>query len=117
MKAPKRKPYKQIYIVNLIKIMKTINPDLVIGNFCTGYLEDALDNSNFKFTTGYIAFTSFENAGYIDPLKGMNEFSYESERGDRERIDHVFSKSDNIEAKYVDMLYYGYDHKAIKVKL
>ena len=117
VKAPKRKPYKQIFIVNLIKIVKTLNPDLIIGNFCTGYLEDALDDNNFKFTTGYIAFASLENAGFIDPLKGKNEYSYESERGDRERIDHVFANVELIEAKYIDMLYYGYDHKAIKVKL
>lgn len=117
VKAPKRKPYKQIYIVNLIKIAKTFNPDLIIGNFCTGYLEDALDDANFKFTTGYIAFASLENAGYIDPLKGKNEYSYESDRGDRERIDHVFTSIDIIEAKYIDMLYYGYDHKGLKVKL
>ncbi|MBQ4571341.1 MAG: endonuclease/exonuclease/phosphatase family protein [Bacilli bacterium] len=117
VKAPKRKPYKQIFIVNLIKLAKTLNPDLIIGNFSTGYLEDALDDNSFKFTTGYIAFASFENAGYTDPLKGKNEYTYESERGDRERIDHVFTCVDLDEAKYIDMLYYGYDHKAIKVKL
>lgn len=117
VKAPKRKPYKQIFIVNLIKLAKTLNPSLILGNFCTGYLEDALDDNSFKFTTGYIAFASLENAGYSDPLKGKNEFTYESERGDRERIDHVFTSVELVEAKYVDMLYYGYDHKAIKVKL
>lgn len=117
VKAPKSKPYKQIYIVNLIKIVKETNPELIIGNFVTGYLEDALDSSNFKFTTGYIAFASLENAGYVDPLKGINEYSYESDRGDRERIDHIFTNSKVIDAKYVDMLYYGYDHKGMKVKL
>ena len=116
VKAPKSKPYKQIFIVNLIKIVKETNPSLIIGNFVTGYLEDALDTSNFKFTTGYIAFASLENAGYVDPLKGQNEYSYESERGDRERIDHIFTNIDLIDAKYVDMLYYGFDHKGIKVK-
>ena len=111
------KTYENIFIVNLIKLAKTLNPDLIIGNFSTGYLEDALDDNSFKFTTGYIAFASFENAGYTDPLKGKNEYTYESERGDRERIDHVFTCVDLDEAKYIDMLYYGYDHKAIKVKL
>ena len=50
-------------------------------------------------------------------MKGLNEYSYESERGDRERIDHVFVNEEIVEAKYVDMLYYGYDHKAIKLKI
>ena len=104
------------YIVNLIKIVKETNPSLIIGNFVTGYLEDALDASNFKFTTGYIAFASLENVGYVDPLKGINEYSYESDRGDRERIDHIFTNIELIDAKYVDMLYYGYDHKGMKVK-
>ena len=44
--------------------LKETNPSLIIGNFVTGYLEDALDTSNYKFTTGYIAFASLENAGY-----------------------------------------------------
>ena len=117
VKAPKQKPYKQIFIVNLIKKVKELSPSIIIGNFNTGYLEDALDNSNFKFTTGYISFAALETDGYIDPMKGLNEYSYESERGDRERIDHVFVNEEIVEAKYVDMLYYGYDHKAIKLKI
>lgn len=117
VKSPRNKPYKQIFIVNLIQKVKELNPSIIIGNFNTGYLEDALDNNNFKFTTGYIAFASFENVGFVDPMKGLCEFSFESDRGDRERIDHVFVKEDIVEAKYVDMLYYGYDHKAIKLKL
>ena len=117
VKAPKQKPYKQIFIVNLLQKVKELVPSIIIGNFNTGYLEDALDSSNFKFTTGYISFTSLETDGYNDPMKGLNEFSYESDRGDRERIDHVFVNEEIVEAKYVDMLYYGYDHKAIKLKL
>lgn len=117
VKSPRSKPYKQIFIVNLIQKAKELNPSVIIGNFNTGYLEDALDTSNFKFTTGYISFASLENDGYVDPMKGKNEYSYESDRGDRERIDHVFVNTDIVEAKYVDMLYYGYDHKGIKVKL
>lgn len=117
VKTPNQKPYKQIFIVNLIQKVKELGPSIIIGNFNTGYLEDALDNSSFKFTTGYISFASLENEGYIDPMKGINEYSFESERGDRERIDHVFINEPFDEAKYVDMLYYGYDHKAIKLKL
>mgnify|MGYP003291577317 CR=1 FL=1 len=52
VKAPKRKPYKQIYIVNLIKIMKTINPDLVIANLVKGgKLEMEMTVSNGR---GYV---------------------------------------------------------------
>lgn len=117
VKAPKHKPYKQIFMVQVIEITRKINPDIIIGNFNTGYLEDALNTDDFKFTTGFIGFTSLENLGYNDYNKNNGEYSFETERGDLERIDHAFSNKPLVESKYIDMLSFGFDHKGIQIKL
>ncbi len=117
VKAPKHKPYKQIYIVQLIQTVRSLSPDIIIGNFNTGYLEDAPNTTDFKFTTGFIGFTSLEHLGYIDYNKNQGEYSFETERGDLERIDHAFSKKPLLESKYIDMLSFGFDHKGIQIKL
>ena len=116
--APHHKPFKQIYMVKLTSLVKQEKPSLVIGNFNTGYLEDALDEEGFVFTTGLLTFDTLEKLGYVDLNKNQGSYSCDT-LGKRERLDHAFFKHpyECLESRYIDMIKLGFDHKGMQVKL
>lgn len=96
--------------------------DVIIGDFNSGYIEDSLDISTGElvFHAGYLYFNRYENLGFVDPLKGKNEFTFISQRSKRRfRIDHCFIKNTEHSVRYIDYFLNKCisDHKAILVTI
>lgn len=79
-------------------------PDLILGDFNSGYVDDDLHApSSLIFMNGFLFFNRFEKMGYVDRQKGLGLYSYKSKvRDNAFRIDHCFMKADkNYKVSYV----------------
>lgn len=98
------------------------NVDIVIGDFNSGYLNDNLDymNGGIIFQNGFLYFNEFEKLGYCNIGKNKGLYSFVSPRNNKKyRIDHCFSKINNIDVEYIDEFLENNisDHKALLVKV
>ena len=84
--------YNYLAMRQIQKAMLEFSPDLVLGDFNSGYVNDDLQApSSIIFLNEFLFFNEFENLRYFDPKKNSGEYSFKGRIGGHKfRIDHCF---------------------------